>query len=102
MGDNSYAHELEVSRAEDGSYILNNYTPFIKGKPYSLYDLGINEDILFKNVSEVSQSLYLDGSALKVAPKLKKIGVSISFGDNKANDFRALEEINGKKISWDK
>ena len=102
LGDNSYAHEIKVSRAEDGSYILNNYTPFIKGKPYSLYDLGINEDILFKNVSEVSQSLYLDGSALKVAPKLKKVGVGITFGDNKANDFRALEEIDGKKVCWDK
>ena len=101
LGDNSYAHELEVSRAEDGSYILNNYTPFIKGKPYSLYDLGINEDVLFENVSEVSRSMYLDGSALKTAPKLKKVGIRISFGDNKANDFRTLEEINGKKVSWD-
>lgn len=102
LGDNSYAHEIKVNKAEDGSYILDNYTPFIKGKPYSLYDLGINEDVLFENVSEITQSMYLDGSALKTAPKLKKVGNHITFGDNKANDFRALEEISGKKVSWDK
>ena len=93
---------INVSVKEDGTYLIDSYTAFVPNTKYTLFDLGINEDKLFENISEIKYGMNLDGSALKSAPKLKKVGYTISFGDNKANDLSGLEEINGKKISWDK
>ena len=93
---------INVSVKEDGTYLIDSYTAFVPNTKYTLFDLGINEDRLFENVSEIRFGMGLEGSALKSAPKLKKVGYTISFGDNKANDLSGLEEINGKKISWDK
>ena len=32
----------DVEIAEDGTFILKEYTPFIRGKSYTFSDLGIN------------------------------------------------------------
>ena len=74
----------------------------MKDKPYTLYDLGVDENFLMENVAEVSNGMDLNGSSLTAAPKLKKVGIQINFGDNKINDLRNLEEINGKKVIWKK
>lgn len=98
---------INVTVKEDGTYMIQSYTAFIPNKKYTISDLQIDkdksfEDILFENVSEVRYTLNLNGSALKSAAKLKKVGSDINFGDNKANDLSSLEEINNKKVYWDK
>ena len=86
---------------KDGTITLNNgYSAQISGMSYTLFDLGISEDFIMKNVSEIYGNVNLNGSALKFIPKLRKVHGSISFYDCKLSDLRSLEDINGSKITW--
>ena len=93
--------EITVTKAEDGTYILSEYTPRIN-KLYSLFDLGIDENKLMENVSEIKSSVNLEGSGLTVLQNLRRVTGQLDFGDSKISDIRNLEEINGKKVYWDK
>lgn len=92
---------INVSTAPDGTYIISKYNPRIT-RQYTSFDLGVNENKLMKNVSQINSSINLNGSALTAMPQLKEIKGTLSFGDNKINDLRNLEKINGKNITWDK
>lgn len=92
---------INVSTAPDGTYILSAYTPKI-ARQYTLFDLGVNENKLMQNVSQINSSIDLNGSALTAMPQLKVITGALTFGDNKISDLRNLEKINGKNITWDK
>ncbi len=91
---------IKVKNAEDGTYIISYYKAKYNNQ-YTLFDLGVDENELMKNVSEISSSLDLEGSSLTSLPKLRKIKGKINLGDNKLNDFRSLESINGKKVYWE-
>lgn len=92
---------INVTTAPDGTYILSGYNPMRFGR-YTLFDLGINENKLLENVSEIHSNLNLDGSSVNALPKLRVIKGSLKFGDNKVSDLRSLEELQGKKIFWEK
>ncbi len=92
---------INVTTAPDGTYILSGYNP-MKYDKYTLFDLGINENKLLENVSEIHSDLNLDGSSVSTLPKLRLIRGSLTFGDNKVSDLRSLEELQGKKIFWDR
>jgi len=92
---------ITVTTKDDGTSVLNSYNPMKFGN-YTLFDLGINEDKLMENVSEIHNDLNLDGSSLHALPKLRVIRGILTFGDNKISDLRSLEELYGKKIFWDK
>lgn len=90
-----------VKTNEDGTFVINKYCP--KYKPeYTLFDLGIDENKLMSNVSEILSGLSLEGSSLTALPKLRKVHGKIDFKDCSLNDLRSLESINGLKIYWDK
>ena len=91
---------INVENAPDGTYIISEYNPKYTAQ-YTLFDLGVDENALMQNVSEVLSSLNLDGSSLTTLPKLRKIKGKIDLGDNKINDLRSLEMINGKKVYWE-
>ena len=91
---------INVENAPDGTYIISEYNPKYNAQ-YTLFDLGVDENALMQNVSEVSSSLNLDGSSLTSLKKLKKIAGKLNLGDNKINDLRSLEMINGKKVYWE-
>ena len=90
---------IGVSIADDGTYILTKYEPRVT-KQYSLFDLGVDENKLMQNVSEISSSINLEGSGLSMLPKLRKFGGYVEFKDCKISDLSSLEEINGKKVYW--
>lgn len=92
---------INVSTAPDGTYILSAYTPKI-ARQYTLFDLGVNENKLMQNVSQINSSIDLNGSALTAMPQLKVITGALIFGDNKISDLRNLKKINGKNVTWDK
>lgn len=90
-----------VKTNEDGTFVIDKYCP--KYKPeYTLFDLGIDENKLMSNVSEILSGLSLEGSSLTALPKLRKVHGTIDFKDCSPNDLRSLESINGLKIYWDK
>ena len=100
---------IEVGDYEGGGYYIKNpninqftYTPFIKGKPYTLFDLGVNENLLMKDVVQVVGNMYLEGSALTFAPRLKCVTGNINFGDNKIGDLRSLEQLGNRTVLWEK
>ena len=104
---------IEIGDYEGGGYYIKNgqdnarsliytYTAFIKNKPYTLFDLGVDENLLMKDVVQVIGDINLNGSALTSAPRLKQVSGRISFGDNKISDLRSLETIGGKKVYWEK
>jgi len=95
------AMKIGITENEDGTITIQSYSPFVKGKPYTLFDLGIDENVLMQNVVEVQGNMDLEGSALTSLPKLRKVK-AINFGDCKISDLRSLEEIGGKKVYWDK
>ena len=84
----------------DGTLSISHYQATIQGQPYSVFDLGINENFLFSNVSEVKGYMQLKNSALTKAPKLRQVTGKLDFGDNKVSDLRSLESIDGIKIEW--
>ena len=90
---------IDTEENADGTLTISRYSPFIKGKNYTLFDLGINENLLFQNVSSIVGKSNFNGSALTSAPKIKKIG-EIDFGDSKISDLRSLEEFKNTKVSW--
>lgn len=89
-----------VETLPDGTYSLLRYNATVENQPYTLYDLGINEDLLFSNVSEIRGRMNLQNSTLTKTPKLKTIKIRLDFGDNKTVDFPALERIGNCKIEW--
>ena len=91
---------INVKMLSDGTYSISDYSAAVKNQPYTLYDLGINEDLLFSNVSEVRRKMNLNNSTLTKAPKLKTIKGELSFGDNKTVDLRALEGLGEHTIKW--
>ena len=93
------ALEFKVKVKDDGTYVLNKYDPQITTQ-YTIADLGIDEDKLMANVSEIEHDMNLDGSNLTEMKKLVKVGGFIKFGDNKISDVRNLEKVHGLKISW--
>ena len=88
-----------VTVAEDGTYIINTYNAEMNDG-YTLSELGIDENKLMSNVSEIRGQVNLDGSTLTEMKKLRKVTGSIKFGDNKINDLRALEELAGHPVTW--
>ena len=93
------ALEFKVKVKDDGTYVLNKYDPQITTQ-FTIADLGIDEDKLMANVSEIEHDMNLDGSNLTEMKKLVKVGGVIKFGDNKISDVRNLEKVKGQKISW--
>ena len=91
---------FEVEISSDGSFVIDKYNAFVKDKPYTLQDLGVDENKLMENVSVIKKGLNLNGSGLTEAKKLKRAG-SITFGDGGIGDIRALEEIGDTKVYWD-
>ena len=57
------ALEIKVKVKDDGTYVLNQYDPQITTQ-YTIADLGIDEDKLMENVSEIEHDMNLDGSNL--------------------------------------
>lgn len=92
---------INVTTALDGTYILSGYKAKISSQ-YTIAELGINENALMQNVSQISSEVNLEGSTLTALPKLRVITGSLKFGDNKISDLRTLESINGTKVSWAK
>ena len=98
---------IEVGDYEGGGYYIQSknaqtYSAFVNGKPYTLFDLGVNENLLMKDVVQVIGDINLNGSALTTTPRLKQVSGRINFGDNKIGDLRSLETINGKQVYWEK
>ena len=69
---------------------------------FSLFELGVNENALFKNISEIQSNVNLNGSGLTAMPNLRIITGNLTLGDNKISNLRNLETIQGQKIWWDK
>jgi len=93
---------INVKVLDDGTYAIDRYIP--KYKPeYTLFDLGLNENELMANVSEInSANVSLDGSSLTSLPKLRKVAGKLHFGDCAVGDLRSLELVDGKNVYWDK
>ena len=101
------ALEVEVGDYEGGGYYIRSegafaYKAFVSGKPYTLFDLGVDENLLMKDVVQVFGAMNLNGSTLTAVPKLKLVTGRIDFGDNKIADLRSLEQLNGKQVCWDR
>jgi hypothetical protein len=92
---------ITCTQAPDGTYVLDKYVPKVN-RQYSIFDLGVNEDELLRNVSKIESNLDLDGSSVTAMPNLKEINGRLTLGDNKIGDLRSLETLNGHKIYWDK
>ena len=91
---------IEVEILPDGTYRLSSFSTKIEG--FSLFELGVNENALFKNVSEIKSGVDLNGSGLTAMPNLRIINGKLKFGDNKISNLRNLEKLNNQKVWWDK
>ena len=91
---------IEVEILPDGTYRLSSFSTKIEG--FSLFELGVNENALFKNVSEIKSGVDLNGSGLTAMPNLRIINGNLKFGDNKISNLRNLEKLNNQKVWWDK
>jgi len=107
MSENDYlgvfkAIGIDVRKADDGTFIISDYKVHFDDWSYTLRDLGVDENKLMSNVSEVCSDLNLSGSSITVLPNLRIIKGKLKLGDCHISDFRSLEEIQGHKIYWDK
>ena len=91
---------IKVEILPNGTYRLSKFATKIDN--FSLFDLGVNENELFKNVSEIQSDVNLNGSGLTAMPNLRMITGNLTLGDNKISNLRNLETIQGQKIWWDK
>ena len=91
---------INVETMPDGTYSLSKFSTSIKG--FSLFDLGVNENDLFNNVSEIKNHMNLNGSTVTSMPNLRVIEYTLQLGDNKISNLRNLETVNGRKVWWDK
>ena len=96
---NSLVQTYKITENPDGTYTLGSYRSSLTDQ-YSLSDLGIDENKLMANVSEVCGNMDLDGSTITEMKKLRKVIGTITFGDNKISDVRALEELAGHPVTW--
>ncbi|MDR1168043.1 MAG: hypothetical protein LBK53_04020, partial [Heliobacteriaceae bacterium] len=92
---------IRVEHAADGSFILSHYKGTVNNFRYTAVELGINENRLLQNVSEIKGSATFEGSGATTLKNLKRIGGKFEFNDSRIEDVRNLEEINGRKINWD-
>ena len=96
-----FGEDFSVSTFDDGQgFVLENYNAVVEGTNYTLFDLGVNENFLMRNVKHITGDLNLKGSALTEAPRLTWVDGNIYFHDNKISDLRSLEKIYGKKVTW--
>lgn len=91
---------VKVEKAQDGSLILPSYSAKIGD--FTLTELGVDENALFANVSEIKGDADFSSSSLTNLGHLKKVGGKFIFEGSNINDIRNLAEINGIKILWNK
>ena len=91
---------IKATEAPDGTFIISHYNP-IAGE-FTLSELGINENILMQNVSEITGDGDFSQSNVINLRNLRNIGGKFIHLGSKIEDIRSLEIINGKKIPWDK
>ena len=92
---------INATVQDDGTYSIDRYKPIYKPQ-YTLFDLGLDENKLMSNVSEIRSGVSLQGSSLTELPKLRQVTGKLSFDDCSIGDLRSLESIAGQKIYWDK
>ena len=79
--------------------MLSHYIADIEG--FTLNDLGINENNILSNVSQIAGNANFANSNATSIPRLKHVGGNFDFIGSKISDVRSLEDINGYKISWE-
>lgn len=90
---------IQVTVLEDGTWKLSHYMADLEG--FTLNDLGINENDLLSNVSQIAGNANFANSNATSIPRLRHVGGKFDFIGSKISDVRSLEEINGYKISWE-
>ena len=90
---------IQVTVLEDGTWKLSHYMAELEG--FTLNDLGINENDLLSNVSQIAGNANFANSNATSIPRLRHVGGKFDFIGSKISDVRSLEEINGYKISWE-
>ncbi|MCD8377934.1 MAG: hypothetical protein LUB59_04005, partial [Candidatus Gastranaerophilales bacterium] len=84
---------ITVTVKPDGTYSLSHYTPEINNFTFS--DLGIKENDLLSNVSEITGDATFKNSNATALPKLQRVGGKFTFDESNIYDIRNMTEING-------
>lgn len=90
--------EISVTKQPDGTFSLSHYNPNVGG--FTLSELGVKENDLLANVSNITGDADFKNSNATSLPNLKEVGGKFIFDESNLSDVRSLKEINGYKIDW--
>lgn len=90
---------ITTIKHNDGTISLSHYNPIVKD--FTLSELGIKENDLLMNVSEIFGDASFKNSNATVLPNLEYVRGKFIFDESNLSDVRKLKEINGYKINWE-